>query len=118
MGAGLVPILTVPIGGIGAGLVPIRPDPMGGIGAGLVPIPTVLIGGMGAGLVPIPTVMGGMGAGLVPIPAALRRTVTVVNTTNNASNNARLKFFTTFLPEVKMTIWAESLEHYLFQVNT
>jgi hypothetical protein len=44
--------------------------------------------------------------------------VTVVNTTNNASNNARLKFFTTFLPEVKMTIWAESLEHYLFQVNT
>jgi Na+/citrate or Na+/malate symporter len=83
---------------MGAGLVPI-PLPSGGIGAGLVPIPIVLNGGMGAGLVPIPIDKGGIGAGLVPMPAALRRTVTLVNTTNNASSNASLKFFTTFLPE-------------------
>ena len=87
------------------------------MGAGLVPIPAVPKGGMGAGLVPIPTVNGGMGAGLVPIPATLRRTVTVVNTTNNASKNARLNFFTAFL-QSQMTIWAESLSHYLVQVNT
>jgi hypothetical protein len=48
------------------------------------------MGGMGAGVVPIPkAVMGGMGAGVVPIPTTLRRTETLLNTTNNASKNAR-----------------------------
>ena len=113
-GAGLVPIPKVPIGGNGAGLVPIATLPIGGNGAGLVPIPTLPIGGNGAGLVPIATVpIGGNGAGLVPMaiipsgaghvvtPTTLRRIVTVVNTTNNASKIARLKFFTTFLPDSK-----------------
>jgi hypothetical protein len=97
-GAGLVPIPAVPSGGNGAGLVPILALPNGGNGAGLVPIPTVPSGGNGAGLVPIPTIAsGGSGAGLVPIPATVFLTVTLVNITNNASKNARLKFFTAFL---------------------
>ena len=60
------------------------------MGAGLVPIPAVPIGGIGAGLVPIPAVLiGGMGAGLVPIPATLFRTEALVSTTKSANRNAR-----------------------------
>ena len=90
-----MPIATFPIGGSGAGLVPIPDLPIGGKGAGLVPIATVPIGGSGAGLVPIAIIPSG--AGHVVTPETLLRIVTVVNTTNNASKNARLKFFTTSL---------------------
>ena len=71
---------------------------MGGIGIGLPPIPTVLMGGIGIGLPPIPTVlMGGIGIGLPPIPDTLRRTDTLLKTTNKAKANAKEFFFTTSL---------------------
>jgi hypothetical protein len=79
----------LPNGGIGAGLVPIPALPNGGIGAGLVPIPALLNGGIGAGLVPIAIIPSG-GKAPVPNPPTLRRIVTPLNTTNNASKNARL----------------------------
>lgn len=63
---------------------------LGGIGAGVVPMPIINLGGIGAGVVPIPIAnLGGIGAGVVPIPATLLRIVTLLNTTNNASINAK-----------------------------
>jgi len=54
------------------------------------PEATYCIGGNGAGAVPIATlVMGGSGAGAVPIPTTLLRSETPLNTTNNASKNAK-----------------------------
>ena len=115
-GAGLVPIPKVPIGGNGAGLVPIATVPIGGNGAGLVPMATVPIGGNGAGLVPMAIIPSG--AGHVVTPTTLRRIVTVVSTTNNASKIARLKFFTTFLQNRDDLLPEKSLCDYFWQVNT
>ena len=52
-------------------------------------------GGIGIGLTPIARACGGgIGIGLTPIPATPFRTVTLLNTTNNAKSNASLLFFT------------------------
>jgi hypothetical protein len=81
---------------------------IGGIGMGVVPI-AAPIGGIGIGVVPIPTVIGGIGIGVVPIPTTFFRIVTLPSTTNNASKNAKKKFFTAFLHLVnKMAVWRQA----------
>jgi hypothetical protein len=58
------------------------------------PEATYFIGGIGIGVPPMPnTFIGGIGIGVPPMPATLARIETLLNTTNNASNNAREKFF-------------------------
>jgi hypothetical protein len=57
---------------------------------------TYCFGGGGIGVPPIPTattLFGGLGIGVPPMPATLARIETLLNTTNNASKNARKKFF-------------------------
>jgi len=61
----------------------------GGNGIGVPPIPTAFGGGNGIGVPPIPTAFGGgNGIGVPPIPATLRRTETLLSTTNSAKTSA------------------------------
>jgi hypothetical protein len=87
----------------------------GGIGIGLTPIPRAVVwasgGGIGIGLTPIPKAVawtsgGGIGIGLTPIPATLRRTDTLLRTTNNANSKARFVFFTGSPPVTQLRIIA------------